>query len=151
MAILKPFFKGWDRAQHSSGEENKVACVSGKIHIQVSFPHGGEMERRFMLCHRTRSSLHKTQDSLRKCLETSLSEFPQTAKCRHFLKFNSLEGKKKKKSAEARFQQMLAVLEWSGGCRSPKKGEIRKGKETSRFGRRKPQQGGIFRIILITK
>lgn len=51
-----------------------------------------------MLCHRTRSSLHKTQDSLRKCLETSLSEFLQTAKCRHFLKFNSLEGKKKKVS-----------------------------------------------------
>lgn len=86
------------------------------------------MERRFMLCHRTRSSLYKTQDSLGKCLETSLSGFLQTAKCRHFLKFNSLEGKKKK-SGEARFQQMLAVLEWSGGCRSPKKGEIRKGKE----------------------
>lgn len=46
-----------------------------------------------------------------------------------FFKVQLFRGKKKKKSGEARFQQMLAVLEWSGGCRSPKKGEIRKGKE----------------------
>ena len=97
MAIWKPFFKGWGRAHHSSGEENKVACVSGKIHIQVS--HRGEMERRFMLCHRTRSSLYKTQNSLGKCLETSsLSGFLQTAKCRHFFLSSTLQRKKKKVS-----------------------------------------------------
>lgn len=65
-----------------------------------------------MLCHRTWSSLYKMQDSLGKCLETSsLSGFLQTAKCRHFFKVQPFrERKKKKKSAEARFQQMLAVL-----------------------------------------